>query len=128
MSITLWAIIVVLFGHWMFDFLLQPHWMGMRKSKEWSVLFEHACRITSGCIVVGGIILGANKGWHTSVWPAYAFAGINGVAHFAIDAVTSRITSKAFAAGKIHKFFTVIGFDQFLHYTCAFGTVVWLLN
>lgn len=106
--------IVVLFQHWLFDFFCQPHWMSLRKSKEWNVLFFHAAVITAGCIVTGPILFETHsfaRGFsHVLEW-----GFLNGAAHFGIDAVTSRITSRLYAAGRVHGFFVVIGFDQFLH-------------
>jgi hypothetical protein len=65
--------------------------------------------------------------WPISASGAFLWALLNGLAHFGIDAVTSRITSKLFSQGKTHEFFTVIGFDQFLHLALAVVTLAWLV-
>ena len=124
--IAIWAIVVVLFGHWLFDFVGQPDWMAMRKSKEWWVLTQHALRITIGSAITALAIVLMAKHSHPEFLTYWAI--INGVGHFAIDAVTSRITSKLYAKGDIHNFFVVIGFDQFLHMTLAVSTLYWLVS
>lgn len=124
MTVAVWAVILMLFGHWVFDFVLQPHWMGMNKSKDWLVLSKHAARITAGGAVVG---LALAIFYPVSFTGIALWALLNGAAHFSIDAVTSRITSRLFAQGKTHGFFTVIGFDQFLHLAFAVLTLAWLV-
>lgn len=118
------AIVVMLFGHWVFDFVFQPNWMGLRKSKEWGVLSNHAARITVGCAVTGLVIALA---FHGHPAGALAWAAINGVGHFAIDGVTSRITGSYWKQERIHAFFVTIGFDQFLHMALAVTTLAWLV-
>lgn len=124
MTITVWAVVGLLLGHWVADFVWQPHWMGMRKSKEWWVLTQHAARITLGAYLTAWVIdlLGKDE---TTIGPLVAFALINGAGHFAIDAVTSRITGKLYVKGDMHNFFVVIGFDQFLHVALAVWTLAW---
>lgn len=126
-SIAVWAIVIVLWCHWVADFVWQPHWMGMRKSKEWWVLTQHAARISAGMMLCAASILGFKHGF--ALWDhlpnIVLFGVVNGAAHFAIDAVTSRITSKLWSKQKVHDFFVVIGFDQFLHGAFAFVTLAW---
>lgn len=117
--ISVWVVVVILFGHWLADFVLQPHWMGTGKSKDWWVLSQHAFRITGGGVMVA-VALGFF--FPISATGALIWALVNGVAHFAIDAVTSRMTGKLFAKQDFHNFFVVIGFDQFLHVALAVVT------
>jgi hypothetical protein len=124
MTIAVWAVVLMLLGHWFSDFVWQPHWMGMRKSKEWWVLIQHALRITAGGLATAFVI---SLFFPISATGAFIWAAVNGLAHFGIDAVTSRITSRLFAQGKTHEFFTVIGFDQFLHLAFAVVTLAWLV-
>jgi hypothetical protein len=124
MTVAVWAVVIVLLGHWLADFVWQPHWMGMRKSKEWWVLTQHALRIAAGATLTAGVI---GLFFPISFVGAVAWGLLNGVAHFAIDAVTSRITSKLYVKGDMHNFFAVIGFDQFLHVAFAVVTLVLLV-
>lgn len=122
--ISVLATTLILFGHWAADFVWQPHWMGMRKSKEWWVLIQHGARITAGGLLTAAVIVALLGGsWLGVLW----WALINGVAHIGIDAVTSRMTGRLYAKGDMHNFFVVIGFDQFLHVSLAVATFVWLI-
>lgn len=128
-TVAVWVILVVLVGHWVFDFVLQPHWMSMRKSKDWAVLALHAAVITTGGLAVG-IAIKYFGGYHYSthaMWLVLGWAALNGGAHFAIDAVTSRITGRLWREERVHDFFVVIGFDQLLHVGLALGTIAWLV-
>jgi hypothetical protein len=128
-SLSVWALVRVLFGHWVSDFVLQPSWMGKRKSKEWWVLTQHALIIMYGSWAVGWLVVACQGHWYSffhSSWPLW-FGLVNGGAHFAIDAVTSRMTSRLWQKERVHAFFTVIGFDQFLHLTVAVTTLTWLI-
>lgn len=128
MTVTVWAVVLLLFGHWLADFVFQPHWMSLRKSKEPKVLLVHASRITIGAIITGLLITFISTTHPHPYWGLSAFALINGVAHFGIDFVTSKMTSALYAEGKTHQFFVVIGFDQFLHTALAVATLAWLLT
>lgn len=120
-----WVVVLMLFGHWLSDFVWQPDWMAKGKSSNWWTLAEHSCRITYGMAATGAaIVLLAGRFDHL---PSVFWWGlVNGVGHFAIDAVSSRITGRLFRAGRTHDFFTVIGFDQFLHLALAVSTL-WVI-
>jgi hypothetical protein len=111
--IAWWVVVILLFGHWIFDFVLQPHWMSLRKSKEWFVLVQHATIITIGVLLAAVFTLSEWKLGRTE--RLIPFAVINGAGHFSIDAVTSRITSRLYAKQDFHNFFVIIGLDQWLH-------------
>lgn len=52
---------------------------------------------------------------------------LNAGLHWATDWCTSRITKRLWAAGDVHNFFVVIGFDQFVHAMCLLWTAAYLL-
>ncbi len=118
--VALVAIVAILFVHWVSDFVFQPHWMGMRKSKETWVLLQHGSRIALGSTLVAFFLIP----------PVFAliFGLVNGICHIFIDAVTSRMTGKLYAKGDMHNFFVVIGFDQFIHLAFAFSVLVWITS
>ena len=125
--VAAWAVIVMLFGHWLFDFVYQPHWMSLRKSNELWVLAQHSLRITAGALAVG-VFVGCFQGTKIPVLGMVAFGFVNGAAHFVIDYFTSRRTSRQWREEKVHDFFVTIGFDQFLHLTIATATLLWVVS
>ena len=133
-------IVQILFAHWVSDFVLQSGWMATNKSKNWLALGSHVLTYTAALgflmltlsTVLSTVAISYNL--TNSVifeMTPYAFAlwvVINGVLHFATDAVTSRITSKLWAKGDAHNFFVVVGLDQMIHYFCLFGTMILLIG
>lgn len=102
-------IIALLWVHWFSDFVLQTDKMAMNKSTSWAWLSSHAVVYSTPLIFFG-----------------WKFAVINGVAHLAVDAVTSRWTSYLWKKGARHNFFVVIGLDQAIHVTVLVITFWWL--
>ena len=89
--------------------------MATNKSKRLLPLILHILVYTSVLILItmlGALGLGLPFAW------AIKWGVLNGAAHFCVDFVTSRISSKAWADKKIKLFWITIGFDQLLHVTC----------
>jgi hypothetical protein len=123
---------LLIFAHFMGDFVFQTDEMAVNKSKSWGALTEHVAWVTWALFLVLPTLIPEFPG----LGPVLAFLGVNFAAHFLIDAVTSRITSKLWFIeleptvlplsggfthyAKIlptrHWFFVMIGFDQLLHY------------
>lgn len=104
---TAFALIVILIGHWVGDFVAQSDDMAKRKADDGAVLVTHVA-IYAG--VLGFFCL--------LVLPAplaLLYIALNALAHFVTDMETSRWTKKLHLAGDRHNFFVVIGFDQLLH-------------
>lgn len=101
------TVIAALFAHFLGDFILQTDWMAKNKSKNYRAFTAHLLSYT--------IPFWIPFGWK--------FTLVNVALHGAIDWVTSRVTSSLYAKGRIHDFFVVIGFDQFLHATCLILTL-----
>lgn len=109
----------IIFLHWVADFICQTDKMAKNKSTSWIWLANHVT-IYQVTLFIG--LLPAFK-WFTPL-SIFNFVLYNGGAHFFIDAVTSRITSKLWAKGQTHNFFVVIGLDQLLH-TCI---LIWSMR
>ena len=93
-------ILGIVWLHFLADFLLQTDKMAVNKSKSMFWLGVHALVYSIPFFILG-----------------WKFAVFNGVAHWGVDAITSRVNSKLWAAEERHWFFTMIGFDQAVHIT-----------
>ena len=94
-------IIYLLFTHWVADFVFQSDWQAQNKSKNNKALGLH-------CLIYGVTV---------ATMTLNPFFGlINGLIHFPVDYITSRINSKLWAEKKVHYFFVSVGWDQFLHF------------
>lgn len=115
--ISLELVILILFIHWVADFVCQTHWQATNKSKNDLALVCHVASYTAVWTIPILIL------FHFAAVPALHFLFITFFAHFWTDYFTSRWTSKLYAKGDFHNFFVVIGFDQILHYVQLFGTL-----
>lgn len=118
MTTAFHLLIFVFLIHFFADFVLQSRAIANTKSKSWKSLSIHVAIYTEMMLAC--------------IAPCYGFKGIyfaliNGGAHFVIDACTSRCTSHYYKKEEWHNFFTVIGFDQYLHEITLIFTVFFVL-
>jgi hypothetical protein len=113
--------------HFIADFIFQAEEWETNKSKSNFVLFKHVAAYTIIWSVSGLFIF-------SDPFKYLIFLLVTFVAHFTTDYFTSRIVSRKFANNEygspIPNFgaFTVIGFDQVLHYGQLFLTYHLLTN
>lgn len=120
-TVTLVQILLILFFHWVGDFLLQDTNMAINKSKSIMWLTKHVKAYMFGMLPITYLIVH----YGGSVEDAFMWWIINGILHWCTDYCTSRWTSKLYAAQKFYgfpAFFSVIGLDQYIHYACLFTT------
>jgi hypothetical protein len=120
--ISLYSISTILICHWLADFFFQTDEMAKGKSSDNKWLRAHVGVYSLGLYAV--VLLNYNVWEHAGI--AVAWLAINAVAHFFTDWVTSRASSSMWKDNRIHDFFTIIGFDQTLHYLTLIGTFIWL--
>lgn len=107
------VILIMLFVHFVSDFVMQSDRQAKNKSVSIGALTEHAFEY-SFFMMFGFIGLSAAFGHNTPTIAFYA-AGITFVAHWITDYFTSRLNKRLWESGNTHNFFVGIGFDQFLH-------------
>ena len=118
------TLLIILFAHWVADFLFQTDNMALNKSSSNKWLLYHTSVYT---LVLGALLAGAYTLGLLVFPPEFALSAIsvtlggviflvtNMILHTATDWVTSRITSYFWQKELRHWFFVTIGFDQFLH-------------
>jgi hypothetical protein len=102
--------------HWFGDFYCQWRWLADNKSSNIFALMLHV--LIYGSVMGVGTILLLVKTEPLYKDPWMIWLILNMVLHLITDAVTSQYTKKYWAEGKTKAFFTMIGFDQFIHGTC----------
>lgn len=106
---TLTIMLVLVWLHFVADFVLQSDRVAVGKSGSNKILVEH--------VLIYSLPF---------VWFGWQFVAVNAVAHFATDYVTSRITSRLWKEQRRHGFFVVIGADQAIHLSTLFATYIWI--
>ena len=121
---TFQTIMTVIAMHWVADFVLQSDWQAKNKSKDNFALLFHVITYTI-CIFVCGIFLLTDLTLQ-NIKILESWAVLNGVIHFGVDYVTSRINTYLWNKGRVHDFFVMVGFDQLIHYACLFGSLFFI--
>jgi hypothetical protein len=121
---TFQTIMTVIAMHWVADFVLQTDWQAKNKSKNNFALLFHVITYTICIFVCGIFLLTELTPQNIKIWEFWALA--NGIVHFGVDYVTSRINTYLWSKGRVHEFFVMVGFDQLIHYTCLFGSLFYL--
>ena len=111
MVIDVGIVLLLVWMHFVSDFVFQSDYVAKNKSNSNLVLLQHVLIYGLPFYLFGAL-----------------FAVVNVILHFIVDWCTSRITSKLWAAGKVHWFFVTIGFDQALHMSCLILTYIWLVQ
>ena len=118
-----YQIMSIIVLHFIADFVYQTQWMAVNKSHNNWALSSHVITYSS-VLAMGGCIIWYKEPFDLNLIIAWVSA--NGLLHFATDYVTSRINARLWKLENKHWFFTMIGFDQVIHYACLFFTSSWL--
>jgi hypothetical protein len=122
---------IIIVIHYVADFVFQAEEWANNKSTSNQALLNHVATYTTFWVFGSCILFGIHSPGHTVEWyvsHSMIFAAITFVVHFATDYITSRIVKKRFESkyfgSPIPNFgaFSVIGFDQVLHYAQLFLT------
>lgn len=129
-GLVVFSVLFVIVNHWVADFLLQTEDMATKKSTSGYWLFQHVKMYTVG-MTPSAILVWILSG---SFIAGILWLATNSVLHYFTDKYTSRWTSKLYALKQFYTpnkyfkffnfpaFFSVIGLDQVIHYTCLFVT------
>lgn len=109
--------IILLFTHWVGDYLLQFNIIAIHKSQDIMWLTVHVLIYTA--VIYMAVI------FRFTPEEAFYFCVANGLLHFATDFITSKLSSKYKDNPRL--FYPIIGFDQLIH-TVTLVTTVHLIN
>ena len=131
MVISLYSVLIIVLCHWVFDFIFQAEEWATNKSKRLGSLLNHTITY-SGLWVIPMLFLFGFHNPHQEVVnlvnSVMVFVFITFICHTITDYFTSRWVSKKFERKEYGSpipntgAFTVIGFDQVLHYFQLFIT------
>lgn len=102
------TILIILFVHFVADFILQTDKMALNKSSSNKWLTMHVLAYSASIAFLSIFIF--------KPWPALIWVLINGSLHWVQDYATSRFNASLWKANKRHEFFVAIGADQYLHF------------
>ena len=120
MKIQLFMVFILVWCHFIADFLLQSEKMALNKSKSFKWLNIHAAVYGLVITVIGMLTIGIERG--------LIFGVVNWVAHGFVDFWTSKGTSILWQKKAVHWFFCLIGFDQALHLTVLVASAAYLMQ
>lgn len=115
--------LMIIFTHWIADFVAQNDRMAIGKSSQWGPLLEHTALYTLIWMVVIFTYGASTNASIKLLW----FLPITFICHTATDYYTSRVNAQLWKEEKRHQFFVSIGFDQVLHYVQLWFTFKLLL-
>ena len=121
------VVLVILFSHWVADFVMQTDEQAKNKSSSNMWLLKHVISYFLWMLIVAGNLF---RGFELTL-PNNQFIEwllMNTILHFVVDYITSRVSKKLYEKGDVHNFFVVIGFDQFLHVSCLLVTFQYLIG
>ena len=126
----MFALIVIFILHFIGDFIFQPYWMKIKKSRQSSTMLLHILLYTS-VLTVGLSIFYSNA-------IAISYAVLNGAIHFLVDYASSRVISSSsrelivregpeplYERVDMHVPILFLGADQLLHHVSLI--VTWYL-
>ena len=103
-------IIILVWLHYVADFLFQSRKVGESKSGSNKVLLYHVTLYSIPFF-----------------WFGWQFAVLNAALHFGVDWCTSRVTKWAWMNNSMSVFWNTIGLDQAVHMTTLLLTYWWLI-
>ena len=113
--IDITTVMLILFTHWIADFVCQTDEMAVNKSTSNFWLSLHVFVYTAWLIPLAWYIFDGDVE-RTLMW-----VGGNMSLHYTVDFFTSRINAWFWRNNRRHDFFVMVGLDQLIHYSCLIG-------
>lgn len=111
------ALLILMFAHWVGDFVLQTDEMATNKSHSNLALIKHTSVYSLIMGLTAQLLIENNVFGAQYWWAAILFCLIQFVTHTLIDYVTSRVNAHFWVRDQRHEFFTNIGLDQYIHFS-----------
>lgn len=102
-------LLLIIWLHFIADFLLQSDETAQNKSEDMWVLTKHVLVYSLPFLYFG-----------------FLYAGINAILHWCVDLFSSMLTKHFHERGKRREFFITIGADQAIHMTCLIVTALFM--
>lgn len=99
------ALLIILFFHYVADFVFQTSWMAENKSSSMKALGWHIATYSIPFFIVG-----------------IKYAVLNALLHGIVDYFSSRQSKRAYQEKSMKEFWIIIGLDQLVHQICLIGT------
>ena len=116
----MWVFIFMIIFHWIGDFVLQTREMADNKSTSNYYLSMHVFVYSTANIILWMIFMPMFGATYTKETIMLSLVLMFSM-HWVTDYFTSKQTSKLYKQQNYHGFFTMIGFDQILHYLQLFA-------
>jgi hypothetical protein len=107
------AAIVLLFAHWVGDYLLQSNEMATQKATSLKWLTIHVGVYCIPVFVASALLFPLRH--------ALTYIAINGALHWVTDLASSRVATRYRSNPRV--FHSIVGFDQLFHGACLLATV-----
>lgn len=106
--------IVLLLAHWIGDYLLQTNNMALKKHGSLKWLSLHVLVYATVLLILCNLVFS----WQI----ALGYAVINSLLHWITDFFTSKLAAQYHSNRRI--FYSILGFDQFVHMACLYWSYV----
>lgn len=126
----IYDILLIIWAHFVADFMLQNDKMAQNKSTSNIWLTNHIMVYSAAMLGIMAPFVyfmdAANS--HIQLMWLLVWVAINGALHWITDWCSSRATSYLWQKGDRHNFFVVVGADQAIHLSTMVVTWAWLFN
>lgn len=126
----IYDILLIIWAHFVADFILQNDKMAQNKSTSNIWLTNHIMVYSAAMmgIMAPFVYFMDAASSHVQLLWLLVWVAINGALHWITDWCSSRATSYLWQKGDRHNFFVVVGADQAIHLSTMIVTWAWLFS